>query len=156
MRGNAGDVYGSGGDVDKEQDLVGDETLDRADLDAQEVRRRQTLPVSHQKRRLSGVRVSSRPVDGGSPNRRTSGGLTEKAEAVATLQPGISAFQAPCPISATSQRQIPPSEYFDNTTTIKARTKRRQTIKTSPLALKCCDGTSIGYAKATRFDFYHC
>src|SRR5258708_37087814 len=60
MRGDAGDVYGSGGDVDKEQDIVGDETLDRADLDAQEVRRRQTLPVSLQKRRPSGVRVSLR------------------------------------------------------------------------------------------------
>ena len=60
MRGDACDVYGSGGDVDKEQDIVGDETLDRADLDAQEVRRRQTLPVSLQKRRPSGVRVSLR------------------------------------------------------------------------------------------------
>jgi hypothetical protein len=38
MRGDAGDVYGSGGDVDKEQDIVRDETPDRADLDAQEVR----------------------------------------------------------------------------------------------------------------------
>ena len=60
MRGDAGDVYGSGGDVDKEQDIVRDETLDRADLDAQEVRRRQTLTVSLQKRRPSGVRVSLR------------------------------------------------------------------------------------------------
>src|SRR5882757_4954036 len=58
MRGDAGDVYGSGSDVDKEQDVVRDETLDRADLDAQEVRRRQTLPVSLQKRRTSGVRVT--------------------------------------------------------------------------------------------------
>jgi hypothetical protein len=44
MRGDAGDVHGSRGDVDKEQDIVRNETLDRADLDAQEVRRRQTLP----------------------------------------------------------------------------------------------------------------
>ena len=58
MRGDAGDVYGAGGDVDKEQDVVRDETLDRADLDAQEVRRRQTLPVSLQKRRPSGVRIA--------------------------------------------------------------------------------------------------
>ena len=34
---------------------------------------------------------------------------------MATLQPSISASQTPCPISATSQRQIPPSEYLDNT-----------------------------------------
>jgi hypothetical protein len=60
MRGDAGDGYGSGGDFDKEQDIVRNETLDRADLDAQEVRRRQTLPVSLQKCRPSGVRVSLR------------------------------------------------------------------------------------------------
>src|ERR1700730_14176076 len=58
MRGDSSDVYGSGGDVDEEQNIVRDETLDRADLDAQEVRRRQTLPMSLQKRRPSGVRIS--------------------------------------------------------------------------------------------------
>ena len=46
------------GHVDEEQDVVRDETRDRADFDAQEVRRRQTFPVSLQKRRPSGVRVS--------------------------------------------------------------------------------------------------
>ena len=58
--GDAGDVYGPGGDVDKEQDVMRDETVDRADFDTQKVRRPQTLPVSLQKRRPSGVRVSLR------------------------------------------------------------------------------------------------
>jgi hypothetical protein len=58
MPGDAGDVYGPGGDVEKEQDVMRDETLDRADFDAQEVRRRQTLPVSLQKRRPLGARAS--------------------------------------------------------------------------------------------------
>ena len=58
MRCNAGDVHGSGGDVDKEQVVVRDETFDRADFDAQKIRRPQTLPVSLQKRRPSGMRVS--------------------------------------------------------------------------------------------------
>jgi hypothetical protein len=42
----------------KKQGTVRDETPDRTDLDAREVRRHQTLPVSFQKRRPSGVRVS--------------------------------------------------------------------------------------------------
>ena len=58
MRGDAGDVYRSGGDVDKEQDVMRDEPSDRADFDAQEVRRCQTFPVGLQKRRPSGVPVS--------------------------------------------------------------------------------------------------
>jgi len=58
MRGDAGDVYRSGGNVDEEQDVMRDETLYRADFDAQKVRRRQTLPVSLQKRRPSGVCVA--------------------------------------------------------------------------------------------------
>src|ERR1700674_4529501 len=58
MRGDAGNVDGSGGDVDKEQDVMRDETLDCADLHAHEVGRRQTLPVSLQKRRPSGVCAS--------------------------------------------------------------------------------------------------
>jgi hypothetical protein len=55
MRGNAGDVYGSGGEVDKEQYVLRYETSHRADFDAQEVGGRQTFPVSLQKRRPSGV-----------------------------------------------------------------------------------------------------
>ena len=51
-------VNGSRGDVDKEQDVMRDETLDRADFDAQEIGRRQTFPVSLQKRRPPGVRAS--------------------------------------------------------------------------------------------------
>jgi hypothetical protein len=58
MRGNACDVYGSGGDVEKKQYVLRDKTPHRSDFDAQEVGRRQTLPVSLQKRRPSGVRVS--------------------------------------------------------------------------------------------------
>jgi hypothetical protein len=58
MRCHSGDMYGSGGDVDEEQDIVRDETLDRADLDAQEVRRCQTLPMGFHKCRPSWVRIS--------------------------------------------------------------------------------------------------
>ncbi len=58
MQRDAGDVYRSGGDVDEEQDVTRDETLDRAAFDAQKVRRRQTLLVSLQKRRPSGVCVA--------------------------------------------------------------------------------------------------
>src|SRR5258708_39990604 len=58
MRGDAGNVDGSGGDVDKEQDVMRDETLDCADLHAHEVGRRKTFPMSLQKRRPSGVCVS--------------------------------------------------------------------------------------------------
>ena len=60
MRRDAGNVYGSRCNIDKEQDVVRNETPDRADFDAQEVRRRRTFPVSFQKRRPSGVRVSLR------------------------------------------------------------------------------------------------
>ena len=58
MRGNASDVYGSGGDVDKEQYVLCEETPNRTYFDAQEVGGRQTFPVSLQKRRPSGVSVS--------------------------------------------------------------------------------------------------
>ena len=58
MSGNTGDVYGSGGDVDKKQYVLRDETPHRADFDAQEVGGRQTFPVSLQKRRPSGVCAS--------------------------------------------------------------------------------------------------
>src|ERR1700677_2216882 len=58
MRGNSGDVYCSGGDVDEEQDIVSDKAFDRIYLDAQKIRRRQTRPVSLQKRRPSGVCVA--------------------------------------------------------------------------------------------------
>ena len=50
MRGNARDVYGSRRDIDEEQDVLRDPALDREDLHAQEVRRRQALPVGIQKR----------------------------------------------------------------------------------------------------------
>ena len=62
MGSDAGDVYGSGGDIDKEQDVIRDQTLESADLDAQEVRRCQALPVSLQKRRPAGVRMVPRPT----------------------------------------------------------------------------------------------
>jgi len=58
MRGNAGNVYRSGGDVDKEQYVLRDETPHRTDFDAQEVGGRQTFPMSLQKRRPSRVCVS--------------------------------------------------------------------------------------------------
>jgi hypothetical protein len=58
MRGNSSDVHYSGGDVDEEQNVVCDKAFDRIDLDAHEVRRRQTLPVSLEKRRPLGVRVA--------------------------------------------------------------------------------------------------
>src|ERR1700686_2200259 len=57
MRGDAGDVYGSRGDVDKEQNVMRDQASECANLDAQEVRRCQTLPVSLQKGRPSRVPV---------------------------------------------------------------------------------------------------
>ena len=60
MSSDAGDVYGSGGNIDKEQDVMRSQTLESADLDAQEVRRRQALPVGLQKRRPSGVPASLR------------------------------------------------------------------------------------------------
>src|SRR6266404_3837533 len=60
MRGDAGDMYRSGSNVDEEQDVMRDETLGRADFDTQKVRRRQTLPVSLQKRRPSGVCIALR------------------------------------------------------------------------------------------------
>ena len=53
---------GSGGDVDEEQDVMCDETLERVHLDAQKVRRSQALPVSFQKRRPSSVSI---PLRGG-------------------------------------------------------------------------------------------
>src|SRR5258708_25683546 len=58
MRGDDGDVHGPGGDVDKEQDVMRDQTPDRAHFDTQKVRRCQTFPVSLKKRRPSGVSVS--------------------------------------------------------------------------------------------------
>lgn len=58
MRRDTGNVHRAGGDVDKEQDVIGDETLERANLDAQEVSRRQALPVSLQESRPSGVLAS--------------------------------------------------------------------------------------------------
>src|SRR5580692_5560037 len=57
MRGDAGDVYGSRGDVDKEQDVMRDKASECANFDAQEVRRCQTFPVSLQKGRPSRVPV---------------------------------------------------------------------------------------------------
>lgn len=57
---DAGDGYESGGDVDKAQDVIRGKALARADLDTQEVGRRQALPVSLQKRRLSGARPQIR------------------------------------------------------------------------------------------------
>jgi hypothetical protein len=64
MSSDAGDVYGSGGDVDKEQYVLRDETPYRANFDGQEVRGRQTLPVRLQKRRPSGVCAWTPPVPG--------------------------------------------------------------------------------------------
>lgn len=58
MSGDACNVNGSRDYVYKEQDVMRDETLDRADFDAQEICRRQTFPVSLQKRRPPGVRAS--------------------------------------------------------------------------------------------------
>jgi hypothetical protein len=46
VRRDAGDVHRSGGDVDEEQHVVCDETLERVHLNAQKVRSNQTLPVS--------------------------------------------------------------------------------------------------------------
>ena len=60
MRGDAGDVHRSRGDIDEEQDVLRDQALEREDLHAQEVRRRQTLPVSLQKRRPSGAGIALR------------------------------------------------------------------------------------------------
>jgi hypothetical protein len=58
MSGDSSDVHCSGGDVDEEQDMVCDKPFDGVDLYIQEVRRHQTLPVSLQKGRPSGVRVA--------------------------------------------------------------------------------------------------
>jgi hypothetical protein len=82
MSGNTGDVYGSGGDVDKEKDVLRDESPKCADLHAHEVGGRQTLPVSLPKRRPSGVRASDSRV----PPR----GIFK--------QPNISVPKTPCPI----------------------------------------------------------
>ena len=60
MRRDACDVDRSGCDVDEEQDVVGDEILERAHLDAQKVRRGQALPVSFEERRPSGMPVTFR------------------------------------------------------------------------------------------------
>src|ERR1039457_3983656 len=57
MRGDAGDVYGSRGDVDEEQDVMRDKASECANFEAQEVRRCQTFPVSLQKGRPSRVPV---------------------------------------------------------------------------------------------------
>src|SRR5450631_4145982 len=57
MGSDAGDVYGSGSDVDKEQDVMRDKASECANFDAQEVRRRQASPVSLQKGRPSRVPV---------------------------------------------------------------------------------------------------
>jgi hypothetical protein len=48
---DAGDVYCSGGQVDQEQHVVGDEAAERADFHTEEVGRREALPVGFQKRR---------------------------------------------------------------------------------------------------------
>src|SRR5882672_2627573 len=57
---NARDLYGAAGDVDKEQDVVCDKSLDRADLDSEEISCRQAFPMSSEKRRPRGVLVSLR------------------------------------------------------------------------------------------------
>src|ERR1700730_10845042 len=44
MRGNTRDADGSRRDIDKEEDVVRDQALEREDLNAQEVRRREALP----------------------------------------------------------------------------------------------------------------
>lgn len=49
MRRDFADVHRSGRDVDKEENVVRDQTLDRANLDSQNIRRRQTFPVRLQK-----------------------------------------------------------------------------------------------------------
>jgi len=49
----AGDVDRSGGDVDKEQDVIRDQSLDRVHLDAQEIGRCNAFPVGLEKRRPS-------------------------------------------------------------------------------------------------------
>jgi len=46
--------------VDKEQDVVCDKSLDRADLDSEEISCRQAFPMSSEKRRPRGVLVSLR------------------------------------------------------------------------------------------------
>lgn len=60
VRRDAGDVHRSGGDVDEEQDVKGDESLERTHFDAQEISRRQAFPVSFEERRPSGVSVTLR------------------------------------------------------------------------------------------------
>jgi hypothetical protein len=60
MGSNARDLYGAAGDVDKEQDVVCDKSLDRADLDSEEISCRQAFPMSLEKRRPRGVLVSLR------------------------------------------------------------------------------------------------
>ena len=50
MRGNTRDVDGSRRDIDKEQDVMRDQALEREDLNVQEVCRREAFPVRFQKR----------------------------------------------------------------------------------------------------------
>jgi hypothetical protein len=50
VRRDAGDMHRSEGNVDEEQDVIGDESLERTHFDAQEIGRRQAFPVSFDER----------------------------------------------------------------------------------------------------------
>jgi hypothetical protein len=58
MRRDSSDVYRPGSNIDEEEDVIGDESLECTYFDAQEIGRRQAFPVSFDERRPPGMSVT--------------------------------------------------------------------------------------------------